>query len=380
MLIGDARALEWRAGEQTPYHPSMVSASQTTLAFASDRVPFGQRLASVDRTGAHLQRQEAEAQGWVRLSPDGRRLARQRIVDGPENPDIWVDDLDRGTHLRISSAPTPDIYPVWSPDGNRLAYVTGNPPGRLGERVISIATADGSGVVETFGCPGDPDTYCEPTDWLGDRLFVTVHTARGGDIWSVAANKSHAAEPLLAEPYIERDGRVSPDGRWIAYVSDESGRPEVSVRSLVGSAKRIVLSPDGGNQPVWRKDGTELFFVDPEGRLRAVPASRTNTLDSKFGLPVVLPIPPIGFGHWGTQYRRLAGRSPHSFHAAQSGCAAQQRHRCSRLAILAEVSGVRLPRAHLIPHSRSASCRLDAEHQHARPARDTRSGSIQPTP
>jgi len=302
MLIGDARALEWRAGEQTPYHPSMFSASQTTLAFASDRVPFGQRLASVDRTGDHLQLQSAEAQGWVRLSPDGRRLARQRIVDGPENPDIWVDDLDRGTRLRISSAPTPDIYPVWSPDGNRLAYVSGNPPGRPGERIISIAAADGSGVVETFGCPGDPDTYCEPTDWLGDRLFVTVRTARGGDIWSVAADKSHAAEPLLAEPYSERDGRVSPDGRWIAYVSDESGRPEVSVRSLVGSARRIVLSPDGGNQPVWRKDGSELFFVDPEGRLRALPASRTNTLDSTFGLPVVLPIPPTGFGHWGTQY------------------------------------------------------------------------------
>ena len=113
---------------------------------------------------------------------------------------------------------------------------------------------------------------------------MTVHTARGGDIWSVAADKSHAAKPLPAEPYSERDARVSPDGRWIAYVSDESGRPEVSVRTLVGSARRIVLSPDGGNQPVWRKDGGELFFVDPEGRLRGLPASRTNTPDSKFGL------------------------------------------------------------------------------------------------
>ena len=302
MLIGDARALEWRAGAQTPYHASMVSASHTTLAFASDRVPFGQRLASVDRTGDRLQLQESEAQGWVRLSPDGRRLARQRIVDGPENPDIWVDDLDRGTRLRISSAPTPDIYPVWSPDGNRLAYVTGNPPGRVGQRAINIAAADGSGVVETFPCPGDPDTYCEPTDWLADRLFVTVRSARGGDIWGVATDKSHAAQPLLAAPYSEHDGRVSPDGGWLAYVSDESGRPEVSVRSLVGSARRIVLSPEGGNQPVWRKDGGELFFVDPEGKLRALPVSRTNMLDSTFGLPVVLPVPPIGFGHWGTQY------------------------------------------------------------------------------
>jgi dipeptidyl aminopeptidase/acylaminoacyl peptidase len=301
-LIGDVRALEFRAGEQTPYHPSMFSASQSTLAFASDHVPFGQRLASVDRTGADLQLQDAEAQGWVRLSPDGRRLARQRILRGPENPDIWVDDLDRGTHVRITSTPAPDIYPVWSPDGNRLAYVTGNPPGRLGERAISIAAADGSGAIETFACPGGADTYCEPTDWSGDRLFVTVRTARGSDIWSVATDKSHAAQPLLAEPYNERDARVSPDGRWIAYVSDESRRPEVSVRSLVGSTRRVVLSPDGGDQPVWRRDGRELFFVDPKGRLRALSASQTSTLDPTFGLPVALPIPPIGFGHWGTQY------------------------------------------------------------------------------
>lgn len=74
------------------------------------------------------------------------------------------------------------------------------------------------------------------------------------------------------------------------------------MRSLVGPARRKVLSPDGGNQPVWRKDGSELFFVNPEGRLRALPASRTHTRDSTFGLPVVLPIPSIGFGHWGTQY------------------------------------------------------------------------------
>jgi eukaryotic-like serine/threonine-protein kinase len=107
---------------------------------------------------------------------------------------------------------------------------------------------------------------------------------------------------LLAEAYSERDGRVSTDGRWIAYVSDESGRPEVSVRSLLGSARRIVLSPGGGDQPVWRKDGGELFFVEPEGRIRALAAGRMSAPDPTFGLRVALPVPPIGFGHWGTQY------------------------------------------------------------------------------
>jgi eukaryotic-like serine/threonine-protein kinase len=194
------------------------------------------------------------------------------------------------------------MYPMWSPDGNRLAYVTGNRPGRLGERVISIAAADGSGVVDMFACPGGEGAYCEPTDWSHDRLFVTVRGSRGRDIWTVTTDNAHSAHPLLAEPYSERDARVSPDSQWIAYVSDESGRPEVSVRSLVGTSKRIVLTPDGGDQPVWRKHGRELFFVDPEGRLRVLSANRTDAIDAVFGLPSVLPIPPIGFGHWGTQY------------------------------------------------------------------------------
>jgi serine/threonine-protein kinase len=173
----------------------------------------------------------------------------------------------------------------------RLAYVTGK----------SIAAADGSGVLETFACPGGADAYCEPTDWSGDRLLVTVRATRGDDIWTVAVGKTHAAEPLLAEAYNERDGRLSPDNRWIAYVSDESGRPEVSVRSLAGPARRIVLSPDGGDQPVWRKDGGELFFVDPQGRLRVLAVNETSAPEPTFGPSAVLPIPSIGFGHWGTQ-------------------------------------------------------------------------------
>jgi serine/threonine-protein kinase len=111
-----------------------------------------------------------------------------------------------------------------------------------------------------------------------------------------------AAQPLLAESFAERDARVSPDGRWIAYVSEESGGPEVSVQSLSGPRDRSVVSGGGGEQPVWRRDGSELFFVDLEGRLRAVPlrVSRDGRLD--LGVPVVLNVPPIGTGHWGTQY------------------------------------------------------------------------------
>jgi Tol biopolymer transport system component len=74
----------------------------------------------------------------------------------------------------------------------------------------------------------------------------------------------------VSRPYVERDAWISPNGRWIAYVSEEAGRPEVSVRSLLGPPHRVVISGEGGDQPVWRRDGAELFFVGLHGRLRSV--------------------------------------------------------------------------------------------------------------
>jgi Tol biopolymer transport system component len=203
--------------------------------------------------------------------------------------------------VRITHGPAPGIFPVWSPDGNHLAYLDGNPPGRPGRKVLAIAAADGTGRVRTLPCPG---SYCEPTDWTPDgrHLIVTVRDTRGADVWMVPAEAGAPPQPLLAAAFAEHDARVSPDGRWIAYVSNESGRPEVSVRSMSGAPTRIVLSGVGGSQPVWRRDGAELFFVDPQGRLRSVTVRQTGNGPTTFGLPVELNVPRIGAGHWGTQY------------------------------------------------------------------------------
>jgi eukaryotic-like serine/threonine-protein kinase len=209
-----------------------------------------------------------------------------------------VEDLDRGTRTRITTSPEPDMLPVWSPDGTRLAFVLGGLPGRPGARVLTIASADGSGVVRSFPCPRE----CYPTDWTSDGLdlIVNVPDAKGGDVWAIPASGTGAARPLLNAPFTERDARISPDRRWIAYVSEESGRPEVSVRNLSGPATRVVISASGGDQPVWARDGSELFFVNPQGRLQSVRVLR-NRDATTFGLPVELNVPSIGFGHWGTQ-------------------------------------------------------------------------------
>jgi Tol biopolymer transport system component len=299
-VANDARTIDMPAGSSTPYHTMMMGASAGVVAFSAPAVPFGSRLQSVERDGSHAPRvADPEAQNWPRLSPDGRRLARQRIDTLRNNADIWVDDLERGTSVRITMDLEPDIQPVWSPDGRYLAYVTGSLPGRPGTTMVRIAAADGTGVVRTFPCPA---AYCEPSDWnVGGRILLNVRDSKSWDIWTASPDGA-AVERLLGEPFSERDARFSPNGRWIAYVSEESGRSEVSVRSVAGPPGRIVLSGGGGAQPVWRRDGGELFFVDLEGRLSSVSVQWAGGGTPRFGLPTRLNVPSIGFGHWGTQY------------------------------------------------------------------------------
>ena len=129
-----------------------------------------------------------------------------------------------------------------------------------------------------------------------------VVTARGSDIWMVPLERGATPRRLLAEAFVERDARISPDGRWLAYVSDESGRAEVSVRSLAGAPRRFVVSSGGGDQPVWRRGGDELFFTDAQGSLYSVPVRRDAKDGLAFGTAVRLKVPPLGQRHWGTIY------------------------------------------------------------------------------
>jgi Tol biopolymer transport system component len=301
-VAADAKTLGLPAGGTTVYERAMLSASRDVLAFAETSVPSGERLEAVDRGGNRLRLWATPAAlNWPRLSPDGRRLALQRVDGLFNNPDIWVEDLERDTRVRITTDPAPDIQPVWSPDGRQLAYVSGHLPGRAGNRMLSIAAADGTGVLQTLPCPAE---YCEPTDWSRDgrQLLVNTRDANGWNIWTVPLDEGGRAQSLLSETFGERDARFSPNGQWIVYTSGESGRSEVSVRSLSIPSNRIVLSSNGGDQPVWRRDGAEILFVEPDGQLQSVRVQWTREGTPTFGLPAQLKVPPVGFGHWGTQY------------------------------------------------------------------------------
>jgi Tol biopolymer transport system component len=241
---------------------------------------------------------ERESYNWPRLSPDGTRVALQRVDGLRGTPNLWVKDLTRGTETRVTSSPNHGALPVWSPRGDRLAFLWG----RVASAGIGIGSSDGTSAVVSRACP----ERCEPSDWSPDgrTLILTVRTAQGSDVWAMpveATGEEDVARPIFAERFNERDARISPDGEWIAYVSDESGREEISVRRISGG-ERTVLSPDGGHQPVWRRDGAELFYVDPQGTLQAVAVRRGPGGTLMPGVPVRLGVPPIGVGHWGTQY------------------------------------------------------------------------------
>jgi len=295
MVTGEARALEMNATPTTPHHPTLLSASATVLAYASGVIPWGNRMARIDRDGSNLRVEtDNELTGAPRVSPDGRFLSRYRVDPLRSNTDIWVDDLERGSTVRLTTSADLDVTPVWSPDGTQVAYRSGT----LDKPTIGFAASDGSGVKRTIACPKLP---CEPSDWSPDGRFVVL-TVGGTDVWTMPVGTEGQAQPLLAESFTERDARISPDGRWLAYVSDETGRPEVSVRSLTGPARRFVVSSGGGDQPVWRRDGAELFFAGPEGRLFAVSVRPRANAGLSFDAATKLNVPPLGERHGGTMY------------------------------------------------------------------------------
>jgi Tol biopolymer transport system component len=298
-LVGDPRTLPVAAGANTPYHSAMLSASTDLLATVAMPMPFGVRLGTVARDGRALRMSTRQPQNWPRLSPDGSRIARQMVDPVRGNPDIWVENLKDGTLVRITTATGSDLLAVWSPDGLQLAYGSGT----LKERRLSIAAADGTGVAHELPCPG---AYCEPTDWSPDGRHLIVNTrlttAGAGDVWSVPLEAGAVAKVMLSEPFPEYDARISPNGQWLAYVSEETGRPAVSVRAMSGPPSRLVVSSEGGSQPVWRRDGHELLYLDLEGRLHGRSVQRHRTGELALGVATALSVPPIGTGHWGTQY------------------------------------------------------------------------------
>ena len=217
------------------------------------------------------------------ISPDGRQIAVTRLISG--NVDIWLQDLARtGAYTRLTAAPTPDIAPVWSPDGTKLAYA-GAGTGSFAVKLISAA--GGESTVAFDGPLADV-----AADWSRDGRFILYRVTGTTRIHLWALPMSPAAQPFAVTPQSEaadeRTGQFSPDSKWLAFESNESGRYEIYVQSFPKAGARTVVSTDGGQQPRWSPDGRELYYVTPDARLMAVALHVRDDATIEAASPVLL--------------------------------------------------------------------------------------------
>jgi len=258
--------LETNPGEGSAQFGVSDNGLLTYLPHADRMAPF--TIATADREGrAQPLWKTPGVYGSPRLSPDGRRLVVSVLRD--TNWDVWVYDLEREVATRITFGERYEADPIWSPDGQWIAY-EGEVDGKDG---VFKKRADGTGDAEAVIAP-EALTYPAPTSWAPDGRSITVQADGGGgrsDLFVVAADGKSKPEPVLKTPWDETGGAVAPDGRWLAYTSDETGRREVFVMSFPPGAGggKWQISDGGGAQPRWSRDGRELFFRTDEGVMSA---------------------------------------------------------------------------------------------------------------
>jgi Tol biopolymer transport system component len=237
------------------------------------------RLAWVDRQGKE-QPIAAPAHGYTfpRISPDGRRIA---VAIAETATDVWIYDLERDALSRATFGGTSNANPAWSPDGRRFSFNSNRAGLALN---LFWQPADGSGTAErltTSQSTQVPGSFSPDGQTIA---FMEVNSETGPDIWTLGLG-DRKARPFLKTPASETAPRFSPDGRWMAYTSDESGRWEVYVQPYPGPGGKWQISTDGGAEPVWNLTGHELFYRSGN-RMMAVPV----TLQPEFsaGKPVAL--------------------------------------------------------------------------------------------
>jgi Tol biopolymer transport system component len=262
-----------------------VSSDASMLAYRTGSAGRRRQLVWVDRSGKELTRigdPDEHFPANPSLSLDGRHVAVSRIVDG--NADIWSIDTGRGTLTRITVEPTAETYPIWSPDGSQIAYrSSGKDPNSASLILRWLVGPEKQLLAEHAGLP---------TDWSRDGRYLLYRVndpKNANDIWVLPLTEGRQPFPVLQTRFDERDGQFSPDGKWIAYQSDESGRPEIYVQPFPGPGRKERVSTAGGTQVRWRPNGKELFYLDLDGRMMATSIDVRGSDDAvDVGVSVVL--------------------------------------------------------------------------------------------
>ncbi len=213
------------------------------------------RLVLVDRTGSsRLLTEDRRAFYAPRFSPDGRRVAVTVFEEGARN--VWIYDVEGGTASRLTFDGQ-SLYPIWTANGDRVVFTSS----RRGSMELFWSAADGSGAPEPL-LIRPRDQYSEDATnearWLVFAESGSPLTGR--DIWAMPLDGTRTPQPVVQTAHQERAPALSPDGRWLAYTSNESGRTEVYVRPFPDGEGTWQVSTDGGTEPLWSGDGDEMFY------------------------------------------------------------------------------------------------------------------------
>ena len=267
-------------GPVTPFSTS----SNGALAYLSGATANNSELTWFDRSGKPLARVGSRgAYSLQALSPDGNYVAYVAFTNAAA--DIWVLDIGKGVASRVTSDPADDAFPVWSPDGRRIAFSsTRGGAGNLYERTVGVVGEDK--VLLKSDAPANA------RDWSPDGRYL-LYNARG-DIWALPMFGNEKSIRVTETPFAELDPVLSPDGRWMAYSTDETGDDQIYIQSFPQPGARQQVSGTGGFQPRWSRDGKELFYIRPDFTMMSV-SVRVSSSTPEIGAPVPLFRQQIAF-------------------------------------------------------------------------------------
>jgi len=262
------------------------SATSGIVAYRSGPGGVGRQLTWLDRSGKSVGTIGAIDNAGltsVEPSPDGKRIAVYRTVNG--NQDVWLIDTSRGVPTRFTFDAASDRLPVWSPDGSRFVFNSN----RRGVFNLFWKSSSGAGADELLL---ESDQNKVTTDWSPDGrflLFRSLDPQTGYDLLVLPISGDKKPFPFLKTFFDERDGQFSPDGKWVAYQSNESGRFEIYVQPFPGPGRKFQISSNGGAQPRWNKNGKEIFYVSLDSKMMAASAKLTADGQSlETGTPAAL--------------------------------------------------------------------------------------------
>ena len=285
---GDAFPVAEQVGTEGSRYVAFSASATGVLVYARGAFTVSGRLSWFDRSGKAIGTLGDPATYLnLALSPDERRVAVTLAGGSPPNRDIWVIDVARGVISKLTSDPADEGFPIWSPDNSRVAFQS------LRAGVYGLRSMPAAGTVSDELLLGNPSvsTIPNPTDWSADARYIAFSMAsiggRGQDLWILPLAGERKPFPFVQGPANDNNGVFAPNGRWIAYTSDDSGISQVFVQPFPAGGGRVQISKNGGYQPLWRGDGRELFFLaPPDGTIMAAPIDPTHELQA--GIPEIL--------------------------------------------------------------------------------------------